>query len=183
MMIRRVILPGLFGGLVMVSWTIVVNGIFGFRAGIDMNQVPNERQIYDVLKQSIMEPGRYMCNPAVTDAGNFPGGEPVFGISYGGVGHDAAGALALFQLPLFFILPILATWMLSRSDNTVLSSYSRKVLFFATVGLLIGIASYLTDFGIGGYPLDSAVVLSLNEVALWTVAGLVVAWRIKPDGT
>jgi hypothetical protein len=182
-MVRRVISPGLLGGLVMVVWAIVVNGLFGFKASIQMNQIPNERQVYEVLKQNITEPGRYVCNPALTDAGTFPGGEPVFGILNGGVGHEAAGVLALFQLPLFFILPSLATWMLSRAGSAVLSSYPRKLLFFATVGLMIGIANNLADFGIGGYPLNSAIVLSLHDLALWTAAGLVMAWRIKPEMT
>jgi hypothetical protein len=180
---RRVLAPGLSGGLVMVVWMIVVNGLLGFRSEIDMNRIPDEPQVYQVLKAKITDPGRYVCNPTLSDSGTFPAGEPVYGILYGGMGHEAAGGLALFQFFLIFILPILAVWMLSCAGNEVLSSYSRKVLFFAGIGLLVGVSSYLADFGIGSYPLGSAAALALHDLALWTVAGLVMAWRVRPVST
>lgn len=178
---RRVIVPGLLGGIVMVVWMFLVNGLLGFRASIDMNRVPNERLVYEVLKDNITEPGRYVCNPAVTDSGRFPGGEPVFGILNGGMGHEAAGVMALVQLPMLFILPILAAGLLSKANRTVLSSYGRKIMFFTGLGLLIAIADTFTDFGIGGYPLGSALLSIIHDVALWIVAGLVMAWRMGPD--
>ena len=177
---RRVVLPGLLGGLAMVVWAFVVNGILGFKASIDMKQVPNERSVYELLKANITEPGRYVCNPALTDSERFPDGEPVFGIVYGGMGHEAAGSHALFDLALFFVIPILAAWMLSGADR-VLSSYARKLLFFVAVGLLIGLSSRLTAFGIGGYPLADAMTLALHDVVLWAVVGSVMAWRIRPQ--
>jgi hypothetical protein len=178
---QRIIVPGLFGGVAMVIWGIVVNGVFGFKASIDMKQVSNERHVYEVLKETISEPGRYVCNPALTDSGIFPDGEPVFSIVNGGMGHEAAGAIALFQLLLFFTIPTIAVWMLTRADGAILSSYPQKLLFFATAGLLIGVTRNLSDFGIGAYPLDDAILLTLHDVLLWTVAGLGMAWRIRPE--
>ena len=70
--------------------------------------------------------------------------------------------------------------MLSLAGGTVPSSYGRKVLFFVGVGVLIGASSHLTRFGIGSYPLENAVALALHDVGLWTAAGLVMAWRIRP---
>ena len=176
----RFVLPGILGGLVMLIWAVAINGLLGFKARIDMKLLPNEPQIYAVLKESIVESGRYACNPALTDDGTFPDGEPAFSILYGGVGHEAAGWEALVQLPLFFALPILAAWVLSRAGDGVLSSYPRKAAFFAAIGLLIGASSHLMSFGIGGYPIDSALALALHDAAVWTLAGLVMAWRITP---
>jgi hypothetical protein len=116
----------------------------------------------------------------VTDEHVFPGGEPVFGVLYGGMGHEAAGMLALVQLPLFFVLPVMAAWLLSRTDRRVLSSYGKKLLFFVVVGLLIGISSRLMDFGIGSYPPGSAILLCIHDIILWTVAGMLMAWMVKP---
>jgi hypothetical protein len=178
-MFKRVIVPGLLGGLVMIVWAVVVNGLIGFKFRIDMNQVANESVVYEVLKENVTEPGRYVCNPQLTAEGRFPEGEPVFGILYGGVGHEAAGTLALVQLPLFFLAPILAAWMLSCTSRGLLTSYRRKVGFFTAIGLLLGVTKYLTDFGIGSYPVDSAVILAVHDVVLWTVVGLVVAWKLK----
>ena len=74
---KRVVIPGLLGGIVLVVWTFVVSGLLRFNSAIEMNQVPNERLVYEVLKEHVVEPGRYVCNPEVTATG-FPAGEPVY---------------------------------------------------------------------------------------------------------
>ena len=180
-MLRRVVIPGLLGGLVMIVWAFVVNGLFGFNASVNMKQIPNERQVYELLKENITEPGRFVCNPALTESNTFPEGEPVFSVLNGGVGHEAAGGLALIGLLLFFVIPILAVWMLSRANDAVLASYPKKLLFFTAVGLLIGLTNHLTDFGIAGYPLRDAIALSIHDLILWTCAGLVMARWVKPQ--
>ncbi|MFH1680388.1 MAG: hypothetical protein ABIH26_07060 [Candidatus Eisenbacteria bacterium] len=179
-MARRVILAGLMGWVVLMLWTFVTNGIFGFRSGIAMKRVPEERLVYDVLRKSILEPGGYVCNPAVTAERGFPFGEPVFAIRYGGVGHEAAGRLALIGLAIGLAAPLIGAWMLSVASDRFLSSYGRKVLFFAAIGLLFAIFADLQEYGIGGYPLRSALLLGAHDLAAWMLAGLVVAWRIRP---
>ena len=177
-MVKRIVVAGLLGALVMFGWTVVVNGILGFRVAIDMNRIDNERLVYEVLKHNITEPGRYVFNPEVTDAG-FPLGEPVFSVLYGGVGHEAAGRMTLLHLAIAFIVPTIAAWMLSLASRRVLSSYRRRVLFIAAIGLLIGLSAHLANFGIGSYPASSAAILFVHEIALWTAVGLVVGWRIR----
>jgi hypothetical protein len=181
-MVKRIVVAGLLGGLVLICWTFVVNGILGFRVAIDMNRIDNERLVYEVLKHNVTEPGRYVFNPVPTDAG-YPAGEPVYSVLYGGVGHEAAGPMTLVHLAIAFLVPTIAAWMLSRASRRVLSSYLRKVLFFAAIGLLTGLLAHLSDFGIGSYPVSSALVLFLHEVALWTIMGLAVAPLLTPAET
>jgi hypothetical protein len=178
-MVKRIIIAGLLGGLVLIGWTFVVNGILGFRVALDMNRIPDERQVYETLATYVREPGRYVCNPVLTERG-FPPNEPVFSVIYGGMGHGAAGMTTLVQFPIAFLAPTIVAWMLSLASRRVLSSYPRKVLFFTAVGLLIGLMGRASDWGIGGYPLQSALTLFVHEIALWTVIGLVVAWKMKP---
>jgi len=179
-MFRRVILPGLVGGLVLIVWTFLVNGIFGFKSSIDMKQIPEERVVYEVLKENITEPGRYACNPEVVSERGFPGNEPVFSVLYGGVGHEAAGRLMLVHLPLFFIAPIIVAWMLSVTSRRILSRYMRKVLFVAAVGLFLAVFVRLSDYGIGSYPPNDALVLALHDLVLWAVVGVVMGGMIRP---
>jgi hypothetical protein len=178
-MFKQVVVPGLLGGLVLIVWTFVVNGLFGFQARLDMKQVPDERRLYAVLEETVTEPGRYTCNPAVTETG-FPGGEPVFGILYGGVGHEAAGRQALAMLPIAFIGPIIAAALLAAASRRVLASFPRKVLFVGAIGLLFAVMCRLPRHGIGDYPLGDAALYALHDVVLWLVIGLVLAWRIRP---
>jgi len=179
-MSRRAIGAGLAAACVLVVWTFVVNGILGFQASIDMKQIPGERRVYDVLKEQIVRPGRYVCNPQLTPEGRFPDGKPVFSILHGGMGHESAGRLALVGLVLFLLAPMIGVWLLSHASEGVLSSYPRKVLFFVAIGLLFAIFADLRDYGIGGYPLKDATLLALNNLVVWTLMGLVVAWRLKP---
>lgn len=178
---KRVIVAGLLGWVLMIVWTAVVNGVFGFRSRIDMKRIPDERRVYEVLKESVVEPGRYVVNPEVSPARAFPGEEPVFSIHYSGVGHGFAGPLAVLQLAVSLLALMVAAWMLSTASERILSSYPRKVLFFASIGFLFAVFDDLMDFGIGGYPLSDALALAVHDVVVWTFVGLVVAWRIRPE--
>jgi len=178
---KKVISAGLLGGVVLIAWTFVVNGILGFQARIEMKQIAAERVVYETLKEHIVDPGRYICNPELTAEGRFPEGEPVFSVLYGGVGHEAAGRFMIIGLVLFFLAPLVGAWMLSQASARVMSSYPRKVLFFVAIGLLFAIFTDLTNFGIGTYPIKDAVVLAVNHFIVWTLVGLVIAWRVKPE--
>ncbi|NQU28503.1 MAG: hypothetical protein HQ528_09465 [Candidatus Marinimicrobia bacterium] len=179
-MLKKALLPGFLGGIVFIFWTFIVNAMFGFKSSLDMKPFPNESQVYEILKENIKEPGRYACNPQVSEMG-FPANEPAFSILYGGMGHEVAGWLMLVQLPIFLLAPILGTIMLSFASPSVTNNYLKKVLFFTGFGLLIALFSDLLNFGIGSYPPKDALILALHDIAVWTVIGLVVAWRFKPN--
>ena len=178
---KRVMIAGLLGALVLIVWTFTVNGIFRFKANIDMKQVPNEREVYEVLKENVTEPGRYVCNPEVTEDRRFPEGEPAFGILYGGMGHEGAGRLMWLGLVIYILSPIIAAWMLSQSSVRVLSSYMRKVLFFTAIGSLFALSGHLAGAGIGGYPIRDAVIWGLHDIVLWTLIGFVASAMMKPE--
>ncbi|MBN2091320.1 hypothetical protein JW964_17040 [candidate division KSB1 bacterium] len=180
-MAKRVIIAGLSGGVVLLIWTFIVNAIFGFASRMEMKQIPNERQVYEILKENIIEPGKYLCNPALTVDGRFPDNEPVFSVLYGGVGHEFAGKMMLFGFLIFFLAPMTAAWLLSQASPKVLSSYWRKVLFFTAIGLLFALFDDLNNFGIGNYPLGDALIRAVYNICVWTVVGLVVAWQMKPE--
>ena len=178
-MVKKVIISGLMGGVVIVIWMIVVNGIFRLSANIEMKRIAQEQEVYDMLKEHISEPGRYTCGPQITPERGFPEGEPVFSILYGGIGHEAAGGIMLLQLVIFFVVTIISAWMLSKAHETVLSSYWQKVGFFVSLGLIISLFSEMTKYNIGSYPLADTILLALHNLVLWTLLGMVVAWRMK----
>jgi hypothetical protein len=161
----------------------VINGLFGFRNSLDMNQIPAEREVYEILRESIVKPGRYVCNPELTSLGTFPDGEPVFSIHFSGMGHESAGRLMVFQLALFFVAPTIGAWTLSVSSARILASYHRRVLFFAAVGLLLATYGVLQNFGIDGYSLGDTLMLAGRDVISWTLVGLAVAWGIQPESS
>jgi hypothetical protein len=180
-MMKKVIVSGLLGAGVLIVWMFVVNGVFGFKGSIDRKPILDERRVYECLKGSIVEPGRYICNPELDSSGSFPGEEPVFGIYYSGMGHESAGKLMLVQLALFVLAPTIAAWMLSLTSERTVASYPRKVLFFAAMGLLFAVFGDLMRFGIDSYSLNDALMLAVHDIMAWTLVGLVVAWRMQPE--
>jgi len=83
----------------------------------------------------------------------------------------------------FLVAPLIGAWLLSQASNRVQSSYVRKVLFFVALGLLLALTSDIPKFGIGDYPLEDALAFAANRIIVWSLIGLVVAWRTKPQGT
>ena len=87
----------------------------------------------------------------------------------------------LVGLVVFFLAPMIGAWMLSQTSRRVRSSYARKVLFFVAIGLLFALFSDMAKFGIGSYPIKDAMAFAANDIVMWTLVGLVVAWRIQPQ--
>ena len=181
-MLKRILLTGALGGVVLVLWAFVANGIFGFTRAIEMNQIPNEHAVYSVLRETITAPGVYVANPEPTPGVGFPAGEPVFSIRYGGMGHEAAGSLFIGQLVLTFAASILVAGLLSATSANVLCRYTRKVFYIICIGLLLAVFGDLSKYGIGGYPASSALLLAANHVVSWSLAALVMAWSMRPSG-
>jgi hypothetical protein len=179
-MLKKVFIPGLLGAVVIYLCKIVFNVVFRLNVRVIMKQVPNERAIYEVLKGNITEPGVYLCNPALTSEGRFPDMEPVYGILYSGIGHESAGLGELLGLLITIGAPVIVAWMLSVTSERFISSYGKRVLFFTTIGFLLAVFGDLSRFGIGGYPMSHALILSARTVITWTLAGLAVAWRMHP---
>lgn len=178
-MLKRILVSGLLGGIVLFLWTFLVNGVFRLTVRLEMNEVADERSVYALLKENVVAPGAYIVNPPFTPDGQFPAGEPVFGIRYSGIGHEAAGRLLVMHLAIAFIAPTLVAGLLSMTSARVLSRYARKVLFIALIGLLLAVFGDLPKYGIGGHPASAALLIAANHAVSWVLAGLVMAGTMR----
>jgi hypothetical protein len=122
----------------------------------------------------------YMVNPAVVPGQGFPPNEPVFGIHYAGLGHEAAGRLELLRLLVVLVATTLAAWIASMASGRVLASWARRFGFFLLMGLWLVVFADLPKYGIGAHPLGSAVALGAFDLGLWALAGAVMAWWLRP---
>lgn len=180
-MYKKIILAGLAGGMTLIVLAILVNGFFGFKYRMEMKHVPDEETVYQVLKQHIAEPGRYLCNPPLTATGAFPENEPVFSILYSGMGHEAAGIFSVVLDVLFALFTAtLCAWLLSLASEKNLARYPRKVLFVILIGLTITVFSDSDNCGIGNYPLWDTLILAAYHLFQWILLGLVVSLFIRP---
>lgn len=176
---KKVLLGGLLGGVILIGWLIVVDGIFGFKRSIDMNQLPNERGVYTFLVEHVTEPGRYVVNPEVVPDQGSPGDDPIFAVHYTGLGHADAGQEMLSGLVVVLLAPIVGAWLLANASRRILSRYALRVSFFAIVGILVGLLGVGARFGLASYSLGNAVALAGHDVVAWVLAGFVVAALVK----
>lgn len=178
---KKVLIGGLLGAIVLVFWLIVVDGILGFQRSVTMNQLSDERTVYKFLSEHVTEPGRFVCNPEVTPGQGFPGDDPIFAVHYTGLGHDDAGQEVILGLVVVFLAPITGAWLLSNASGRVLSRYGSRVLFLAAIGTIMALFGIVGRFGLASYSFGDAVALGVHDFAAWFLAGLVVAWKVKPD--
>jgi len=159
-----------------MAWTIVTNVGFGFTVRTQMGRLPNEREVYEVLRTGITAPGVYVANPALDDQGQFPAGEPVFGIRYAGFGHEGAGRTSLVGLALWFASAWLAACLLALASPRVLRRYWGRVGFVALAGVLLAVSGELVQYGIAGYSAGLALVIGANRLGAWLLAALIMGW-------
>lgn len=179
-MIKRVFVAGTLAFVVLTLWTILVNVLFGVTVRVEMNRVGDERAVYRVLKENITAPGVYLVNPALTPEQQFPAGEPAFSVSDSGVGHGVAGPMMLVEFGVAFATALLVAGLLAAASPGVMSTWARRTGYVVTVGVLMAVTADLSRFGIGGWPLGSAATKAAVRVCGWALAGLAMAWAMRP---
>ncbi|MFC1564910.1 hypothetical protein ACFL6G_08250 [candidate division KSB1 bacterium] len=182
---KDVVIAGLAGGIVIFIWMIISNGILPFKRSVVMKTFPNQKPVHDILKERITEPGIYSCpymHEYEEEMSFFPdyGNEPIFAIVYNGETHNTVEGLLSMRILTILLVPLIAAWLLSVSSDRIISKFSRRFLFVLALGILLALFGYMTaDFQPAAYTLFKLV----NTVISWSLTGLVIAWRIKPDKT
>jgi hypothetical protein len=177
---KRVLLAGLLGGLVMMVWLFAVDGIFGFRRWIEMNELQDERTVYGFLAAHVTEPGRYVVNPEVVPEEGFPGHAPIFAVHYTGLGHADAGKEMLTGLFVALLSCTVGAWLLSHASARVRSRFATRLGSFTGIGLVAALLLFGARFGLTSYSMGDALALAAHDLAAWVLAGLVVASLVKP---
>ncbi len=184
---KEVFVAGLLGGVVMLIWLTVSNAIIPIKSDLIHASLPlsNQLELHEALKTNITEPGTYSV-PYVRwdEESKFPNyrNQPVYSVTYSGYTHGSTGSVVGFlPIPIMFVVPMFAAWMLSVTSPGIRKKYFRRVIFVATIGLIIALYDDILQMGFGPQPKDYLLFLAINNVITWTLTGLVIAWRIKPN--
>ena len=89
-------------------------------------------------------------------------------------------AWAFLPIAWIFVATTAASWMLSVTSRRTRSTYARRVVFVALIGLIVALSDDLLQMSFGPQPKDYLLFLALNNLITWTLAGFVIAWRVKP---
>lgn len=171
---KEILLSGFLGGLVIIVWIIISTTILPL--GGDMpEEIPGDKEIHSMLKKQIPESGIYWL-PSDEDQFSDYKNEPVFFIYHPGTTPSNWMTPMIIEILLILLSPMIAAWLLSKASMKILAKYGRRVLFVTVIGLLFAIYGDVYS----QKPLDHMLLSSISNVIVWTLVGLVLAWRIKP---
>lgn len=181
---KDVLIAGLLGGLTILIWLFISNAVLRIKSDMIHKVMPNQQEVHRILKENITETGTYSCPYLPHYKQNeFPDyrNQPVFSITYTGYTHDSGSGLdVIIPLIVIFLTTLIVSWMLSITSQKFLSKYWRKILFVAIIGLIIAMHENILQMFFGPQAKDYLIFLAINNIITWTLAGLVIAWRIKP---
>ena len=183
---KEVWLAGLSGGVAMLVWLFVSNAMLPLKSNMIHKVAPNQFEVHEALKENITEPGTYSCLYLTRgEEAMMPDyrSQPIYSITYSGSTHgDPGSTRAFLPIVLIFVATTIAAWMLSVTSPGTRSTYLRRVLFVALIGVIVALYDDLLQLSFGPQPRDYLVFLAINNVITWTLAGLVIAACVKSNG-
>jgi len=184
-MIKNIVISGFLGGAVMFVAMLAGRLFLPAAGGFGFRTMPDQVQIHAALKQRITQPGTYVCPylPPGESSAIFPDylNEPIFAVTYRGHTHATVPGFLTIGMLSFLLAPMAAAWLLSQASERVLATFLQRVLFVATLGLFLALSSDLLRALTDELPFSAVAARAAGSVSTWTLIGLVLAWRIKPN--
>jgi hypothetical protein len=178
---KDIMLSGLLGGFMIFAWIIISSSILPINGDLP-EEIPGDKEIHTMLKNKTLESGIYWMPGHTGQAeGQYPDydNEPIFYIFYAGATPNTMIVPTIVEILCIFLTTMIAAWLLSGASEKILAKYSRRVLFVTSIGLLFAVYGDLYS----QKPLNLILLSSINNLISWTLVGLVLAWRIKPQLT
>jgi hypothetical protein len=176
---KQILLSGLLGGIVIFVWLIISTGPLPVNGDIQ-EQIPDDLEIHTLLKERIKGPGIYFVpgHPEEGEESLYPdyGNEPIFSINYGGRTPNTFMGQFIYEIVCIFAAPMIAAWLLSMASDEVLAKYSKRVVFVLIIGLFLAVFGDVRS----EKSMDRILLSSINNLIMWFLAGLVIAWRMRP---
>ncbi|MCH7517031.1 MAG: hypothetical protein IIB08_07920 [Bacteroidetes bacterium] len=186
---NRLIVPSLIAAVVVFIWMFISWAVIGWH-NIDIKNLPNGDAIAEQMKESINEPGIYIY-PGHPEGGDdtdmeewtskYKAGPLVNFMVYHPEGSDPMNPMNFIKS---FIINFIAAFiagvllMMTLAQNP---SFWRRVIFVTLLGLFAGFIGPFMDWNWWSFPTGYTIVEVADFCLTWFFAGLVLAWRIKPE--
>ena len=182
-MTKRIILAGLLGTVVMSVWVMFSFAVLRI-GGKSIRPVPDQAEVHAALKSRITQPGTYACLYIASEreVALFPNylDEPLYEITYKGYTHNTVPGFKNLGVLSILLAPMLAAWLLTKASDGVLRRYSRRVLFVAILGVFLALAGDWPRAVADEQGASSLLLTTANTLVTWLLAGLAIAWQIRP---
>ena len=183
----RIILAGFLGALVLFFWGFLSWEVLPFHK-MTTHSLSNEDAVVSALKSGNAETGTYMI-PAMPEANEAAKkahlekmkSGPVAWLHYSTTGYEEVDMMYFIKgfIMLFFSAMIAAS-LLGKLSWALASRYGARVRFVMMIGIFLAITARLGDWAFMGYSTSFSLNLAADDIIGWTLAGFVIAWRMKP---
>lgn len=184
MIMKRIIIAGLLGGLTLFIWGIVSHGILPFKRAYTMKTVPDQMEVHQMLKDRIAEEGYYVVpfmSNREQEAHPTYRQEPIFEIKYTGETHGTVRGFGNIWVITFLLAPLTVSWMLTHSSKRIQSGYWRRVMFITGFGIFAAFYSDLSRLFVESNIQNLILFYAVNSIFSWFLAGFVIAKFVLPD--
>ena len=184
---NKLIVPALIAAVVVFIWMFISWTVIGWH-DIDLKTI-KDQTVIEQMKESLTVPGIYLYPgqpESETDAGmeewmrkHETGPVVNFMVYHPAVFNPMNPSLFLKSFIINFIAAFLAgvLLMMTLAQNP---SFWRRVSFVTLLGLFAGFIGPFIEWNWWGFPLAYTIVAVVDFCITWFLAGLVLAWRIKP---
>jgi len=183
---KRVLIAGLLGSVVLFIWGFISWAALPWH-NATMPSLPNEEAVVESLRANVNTTAVYQFPgmPADDAESQQAWTEKYKRGPYGILIYIAQGADPMAPQPFIggFVLSLLtatlAAYLLSLGANK-LTGYSQRVIFVTLLGVFAALVSHFSMWNWMHVPTGYSLVMAADLVIGWLLAGLVIAWRIKP---
>lgn len=190
-MAKRVILAGIFGGLIIFLWGYLAHTVLGL-GEVGIKELSNEQAVVGALRASTSEPGFYFFPGVGMTTGASPeqmraAMQKTAGGPYGIVIWHPSGAEFItprrlgVQFGLNVVQALFAAILLSCA--TGLSSYVSRVGFVFLAGLLAALSTNIEYWNWYSFPSNYTLGYMATQIIGFLLAGFVVAGFVKRSFT
>jgi hypothetical protein len=183
---KRVLIAGLLGAVAFYVWGWISWAALPWH-NATMPNLPNEDAVVETLRGNITSTGVYQfpgmpATEAESQAWTEKFKRGPFGVLFYTVeGTDPMGLQPFIGgFILAFLMATLAAYLLSLA-GAKMAGYSQRVVFVTLLGVFAALASHITAWNWMFFPTAYSLVMAADVVISWLLAGLVIAWRMKPE--
>ncbi|MGH7551119.1 MAG: hypothetical protein ACREMD_05130 [Gemmatimonadota bacterium] len=184
---RRLLVAALLAAIVVTLWGAVSWAVLPWHRMV-METVPDGEAVTEALRERVPGSGLYHYPGAEGGADpdawmeRYRRGPNINLLVFSATGSDPFSPWLLGR---GFVLNLVAAFLaaaLLAAAAPALPGFGSRVLFIALLAGFAALQSRLVDWNWWRFPLDYSLVAAFHLVIGWTLAGLVLAWRLNPAG-
>ncbi len=185
---NRLVVPALLAAVVVFIWMFISWAVIGWH-DLEIKSFPDATEI-EHMKAVMHEPGIYVypgypeedSESAMKEwTDKYEAGPIISFMVYSPTGGNPWDMmLCVRSFIINFIAAFLAgaLLMMTLAQNP---NFWRRVTFVMLLGLFAGFIGPVIEWNWWGFPLGYTIVMVIDFCITWFLAGLILAWRIKPE--